>query len=242
MPHRVPVGGRSTPSGTRILPLRGFVGEVPKAAPCGFEGVLQTALCAGYNQVYTPARTVRAGYWEHVRRKLLGIVKLSERDVNKALMLIAEPYRMEGKCLFVEELLTVRQKKSAPVLPKLYEHLTTWSARTLPQSEVRKVIQYALTQWEALTLFLSHPHVALDNNLIENQMGPVALGRKNWMLAGSHEGAMCAAIFFSVINSCRLNKVNTWLYLNDVLPRLSRGEAPETLLPDRWVPGGEAGA
>jgi hypothetical protein len=118
----------------------------------------------------------------------------------------------------------------------------TWSARTLPQSEVRKVIQYALTQWEALTLFLSHPHVALDNNLIENQMRPVALGRKNWMFAGSHEGAMRAAIFFSIINSCRLNKVNTWLYLNDVLPRLARGEAPETLLPDRWVPEVKAGA
>ncbi len=118
----------------------------------------------------------------------------------------------------------------------------TWSARTLPQSEVRKVIQYALTQWEALTLFLSHPHVALDNNLIENQMRPVALGRKNWMFAGSHEGAMRAAIFFSIINSCRLNKVNTWLYLNDVLPRLARDEAPELLLPDRWVPEVKAGA
>jgi transposase len=216
-------------------------GEVPKALLDGFEGVLQTDLYAGYNQVYIPERTVRAGCWAHVRRKLLGIVKLAERDVNQALMLIAELYRIEGKGHSQEELLTVRQKKSAPVIQKLHEHLMTWSARTLPQSEVRKVIQYALTQWEALTLFLSHPHVALDNNLIENQMRPVALGRKNWMFAGSHEGAMRAAIFFSIINSCRLNKVNTWLYLNDVLPRLARGEAPETLLPDRWVPEVKAG-
>jgi transposase len=62
---------------------------------------------------------------------------------------------------------------------KLPEHLRTWSARTSRLREVRKVIWYALTYWEALTLFLSHPHVALDNNLIENQMRPVALGRKN---------------------------------------------------------------
>jgi hypothetical protein len=65
-------------------------------------------------------------------------------------------------------------------------------------------------------------------------MRPVALGRKNWLFAGSHEGAMRAAIFFSIINSCRLNKINTWSYCNDILPRIARGEPIEPLLPKRW--------
>ena len=74
------------------------------------------------------------------------------------------------------------------------------------------------------------------NNLIENQMRPIALGRKNWLFAGSHEGAMRAAIFYTLLNSCRLNQVNTWQYFNDVLPRLAKASADEipSLLPHRW--------
>ena len=86
---------------------------------------------------------------------------------------------------------------------------------------MQKALQYALGQWAALSLFLTDSAISLDNNLIENQMRPIALGRKNWLFAGSHEGAMRAAIFFTLINSCRLNKINTWSYFNDVLPRLA---------------------
>jgi transposase len=78
----------------------------------------------------------------------------------------------------------------------------------------------------------------LDNNLIENQMRPIALGRKNWLFAGSHQGAMRAAIFFSLINSCRMNSVNTWEYFTDVLPRLTSvgSEDLARLLPNVWHP------
>lgn len=217
-------------------------GEVPEAILSDFKGILQTDLYAGYNPVYVPEQAVRAGCWAHVRRKFLGILKLAERDVHKTLKLIAELYHFERVTRAPEETFSARQKRSVPVLDKLRDHLTTWSARTLPQSEVQKALQYALTQWEALTLFTINPAVALDNNLIENQMRPIALGRKNWMFAGSHEGAMRAAIFFSLINSCRLNKVNAWQYFNDVLPRLAAGTAPATLLPNRWQPPVNAAA
>ena len=120
-----------------------------------------------------------------MRREVLGIAKLAERGVIKALMLIAELYRLEEKGLFGEEHLQVQRKKSGPVPERLHEHLTIWNAQTLPQSEARTALQYALTQWEALTLFLSHPHVALDNSPIENQVRPGALGRKNWIFATS---------------------------------------------------------
>lgn len=209
--------------------------EVPKAILSEFEGILQTDYYAGYNPVYVPEHAVRAGCWAHVRRKLLSILKLAERDVQKALKLIAELYHLERKDRTLDEALAARQKKSVPVLNKLHEYLTSWSARTLPQSEVQKVLQYALSQWEALSLFTTNPAVALDNNLIENQMRPIALGRKNWMFAGSHEGAMRAAIFFSLLNSCRLNKLNAWTYFNDVLPRLAAGSPPTELLPNRWA-------
>lgn len=211
-------------------------GEVPEAILSDFSGTLQTDLYTGYNPVYVPQHAVRAGCWAHVRRKLIEIRNLAERDVHKALKLIAELYHLERGGT-PQEILSVRQKQSALVVEQLRDHLASWSARTLPQSEVQKALQYALTQWDALTLFVTNPHVALDNNLIENQMRPIALGRKNWMFAGSHEGAMRAAIFFSLINSCRLNKINTWRYFNDVLPRLARASQLDlnSLLPHRWT-------
>ena len=219
-------------------------GEVPKAILSGFAGVLQTDLYAGYNQVYVPESTCRAGCWAHVRRKFLGIQKLAEKDVQNALELIAKLYHVERPGRPLPETLAARQKHSAPVLERLYAHLSSWSARTLPQSDVQRALKYALGQWDALSLFLSDPSIVLDNNLIENQMRPIALGRKNWMFSGSHEGAMRAAIFFSLINSCRLNKVNTWTYFNDVLPRLAANpdSDPVSLLPHKWAPSVKDGA
>lgn len=213
-------------------------GEVPKAILSDFKGVLQTDAYAGYNQVYVPEQTIRAGCWAHVRRKFIGIQKLSGKDVQITLELIAKLYRAESKSSEPEAILNARTKHSARILEKLHQHLSAWSARTLPNSEVQKAIQYALSQWEALMLFLTNPAIQLDNNLIENQMRPIALGRKNWMFAGSHEGAMRAAIFYTLINSCRLNKVNTWQYFNNVLPRLVKASPNEIsqLLPHRWKP------
>ena len=219
-------------------------GEVPKAILSGFTGVLQTDLYAGYNQVYVPGSTIRAGCWAHVRRKILSILKLADKDSQKTLELIAKLYHVERSGRSLPEILAARQKHSAPVVERLHEHLSSWSARTLPQSDVQKALRYALVQWDALSLFLSDPSIALDNNLIENQMRPIAIGRKNWMFSGSHEGAMRAAIFFSLINSCRLNKVNTWAYFNDVLPRLAANPGGDltSLLPHRWAPSVKDGA
>lgn len=211
-------------------------GDVPKILLDQFKGVVQTDLYAGYNTVYVPDHAVRAGCWAHVRRKFIEIQKLASKDVTVALELIAKLYHAESRDKTREAIHTTRQKHSVALLEKLHQHLSLWSARTLPESAVQKVLQYALSQWDALVLFVKNPDLKLDNNLIENQMRPIALGRKNWLFAGSHEGAMRAAIFFSLINSCRLNKVNTWHYFNDVLPRLptTAKENLPALLPCRW--------
>jgi hypothetical protein len=213
-------------------------GEVPKTILSDFQGILQTDLYAGYNQVYVPVHTRRAGCWAHVRRKFLGIQKLAGRDAQVTLELIAKLYQAEPNTKQPEVVLAARKKRSVEIVEKLHAHLSTWSIRTLPNSDVQKALQYALSQWEALTLFLTDPQISLDNNLIENQMRPIALGRKNWLFAGSHEGAMRAAIFFTLINSCRLNKINTWQYFNDVLPRIAADPHRDlsSLLPNRWKP------
>lgn len=214
-------------------------GEVPRSLLSGFKGILQTDLYAGYNEVYVPEETTRAGCWAHVRRKFISVQKLSEKELHVVLSLISKLYHAEPKDRAPKVVLAARTKHSTEIVSKLHLYLIEWSKRTLPRSEVQKAIQYALSQWEALTLFLTNPMVELDNNLIENQMRPIALGRKNWLFAGSHEGAMRAAIFFSLINSARMNKVNTWLYFNHVLPRLAhapKGDELTKLLPHLWKP------
>lgn len=219
-------------------------GEVPRAVLSDFKGILQTDLYAGYNEVYVPEKAARAGCWAHVRRKFIEVQKLAGKDVQVALELIAKLYKAEPKSRETQVVHAARSTISAALITQLHGHLTSWSKRTLPRSPVQKAIQYALTQWQALTLFLTEPHVMLDNNLIENQMRPIALGRKNWLFAGSHEGAMRAAIFFSLINSCRINKLNTWTYFADVLPRLAsaRSEHLPALLPNTWMPRVKDGA
>ena len=213
-------------------------GEVPRAILSDFKGILQTDLYAGYNEVYVPDKAIRAGCWAHVRRKFIEIEKLAGKDVKVALEIIAKLYKTEPKDRTPEVIQAARRKSSAPLVHDLHGYLTSWSKRTLPRSPVQKAIQYALSQWEALTLFLTHPQVMLDNNLIENQMRPIALGRKNWLFAGSHGGAMRAAIFFSLINSCRMNNVNTWEYFTDILPRLASTSSDDlpALLPNAWKP------
>ena len=211
-------------------------GEVPKSLLSGYQGVLQTDAYAGYNEVYVPDETLRAGCWAHVKRKFLEIEKLAGKDVQAAVKLIRKLYHVEPETSNLDEILNVRTTRSAPIIEQLHEYLLTWSQRTFPNSDVRKVLNYTLKQWDGLTLFLKNPHILLDNNLIENQMRPIALGRKNWLFAGSHEGAMRAAIFYTLLNSCRLNKVNSWQYFSDVLPRLVKASADEipNLLPHRW--------
>ena len=212
-------------------------GEVPRSLLDNFKGILQTDLYAGYNEVYVPERAVRAGCWAHVRRKFIEIQKIAPKaDVSKALELIAKLYHVESRKKPPAETLAARRKHSVPILEKLNAHLEAWSARTLPNSDVKKALNYALSQWQALVMFTDNADINLDNNLIENQMRPIALGRKNWLFAGSHEGAMRAAIFFSLINSCRLNKINTWRYFNDIMPKISTTPKNKlnTLLPHLW--------
>jgi transposase len=215
-------------------------GDVPKTLLDLFKGVLQTDLYAGYNQVYVPEHAVRAGCWAHVRRRFIDIQKLAPKaDVDKALGLITKLYQAEPKEKQnkPKAVAAARSKHSQPILDMIHAHLCAWSARTLPSSEVQTVLKYALSQWEALSLFVHNPAIKLDNNLIENQMRPIALGRKNWLFAGSHEGAMRSAMFYSLINSCRLNKVNTWQYFNDVLPKIQSTPKDQLhlLLPHVWA-------
>ncbi len=109
--------------------------------------------------------------------------------------------------------------------------------QVLPKSPIGKAIQYALSRWDQLSVYLIDPNLLLDNNQIENAVRPLAIGRKNYLFAGSHEAAQRAAMLYSFMGTCKKNGVNPFEWLRDILIRISEHHANklDELLPQNWV-------
>lgn len=211
-------------------------GDVPKEILKDYQGSVHTDAYAGYNQIYLPDRCLRIACLAHIRRKFLESQKIAGKEVSKILTMIAQLYKLESNLKTPEQRLAVRQTKSLKIVTELFEFLRAVKVRTLPKSEFMKALNYALNQEaEVLRIFESGAY-DLDNNAIERQMRPIAIGRKNYMFAGSHEGAHRAAVLYSLLNTCKLNKVNPWEWLRDVLVRISSDKLvkPLDLLPHNW--------
>jgi hypothetical protein len=137
--------------------------------------------------------------------------------------------------------LRLRQEQSLPLVTALCQWLEEEQPKVLPKSPIGQAIAYALRHWQALTRYLEDGFLDIDNNLAELTLRHVAIGRKNWLFAGSSAGAETAAILFSVTSTCHRHEVDAFAYLRDLLERLAHdpAPAPEALrewLSDRWQP------
>jgi len=143
-----------------------------------------------------------------------------------------------GKPLSAEERCQLRQQKAKPILDNIFVTLEELKGETIPSEPLRKAIDYALNQKEALCRYLENGHLKPDNNTAENAMRPVALGRKNWLFVGSERGGHAAALYMSLIQSCKNCDVNPWEYFNDMLRRIMGHPVNRLreLLPDQWKP------
>ena len=132
----------------------------------------------------------------------------------------------------------LRQERAKPLLGDIRSKIEAAQFVALPSSALSKACQYALTLWRKLTRFLEYPELELSNNLAENSMRPVALGRKNWIHIGSLQAGPKVAAIFSVVESCRRLKLPVRDHLAGVLPGLA--DLPIQRLPDliptAWVP------
>ena len=212
-------------------------GEVPKQILKDFSGILQTDAYAGYNTVLLPNKCIRIACLAHVRRKFIEVQKTAQQESGQVLQLIAKLYHLENEAKDESARLILRQKKSLPILEKLFEFLKTTNEIILPRSPLAGAISYTLKQEIEIRRIFDSGMLALDNNAIERQMRPIAIGRKNYLFAGSHEGAYRAAVLYSLLNTCKLNKVNPWQWLSDVLRRISSDRHIDAsgLLPHRWT-------
>ena len=153
-------------------------------------------------------------------------------------MQIGQLYELERQVqnMPADERLRIRQQQSKPVIDKLKHWLTEHRAKVPEGSATAKAIDYSLRRWQALTVFVDNAQVPIDNNWVENQMRPIALGRKNWLFAGSLRAGQRAAAVMSLIQSAKLNGHDPHAYLKDVMDKLPTwpNSRIEELLPHRW--------
>ena len=157
-------------------------------------------------------------------------------------MRIAKLYEIERQARELDpgQRLLLRQQHSRPIAEALHTWLTEQRLRLAKADATAKAIDYALSNWRALTRFLDDGNVPIDNNAAENAIRPLVIGRKNWLFVGSQQAGERAANIMSLIESAKLNGHDPWAYLKDVferLPTLKQRDLAQ-LLPHNWRPLG----
>ena len=164
----------------------------------------------------------------------------AEEDTEQALTFYGALYDVEREVtdLPAEERRQIRQERSKPVADALQQWLLQQRQRVPDGSAPAKAIDYTLNRWRALVCYLDDGELPIDNNWVENQIRPIAIGRSNWLFAGSLRAGQRAAAVMSLLHSARLNGHDPYVYLKDVLERLPTQSASriDELLPHRWRP------
>jgi len=197
-------------------------GERPRAHLQDFKGVLQADGYSGFHHLYQPGQLEEAACWAHVRRKFFEIADSQASSIaEEAVRRIGLLYKIEKDIRGSPELqrTQARQQRAAPILAELKDWLTANLTRISKKSGLAEAIRYALPRWPALTRYVNDGLLEIDNNLAENALRTVALGRKNYMFAGSDAGGERAALMYSLIGTAKLNGINPEAYLRHVLGR-----------------------
>nr|WP_086114297.1 IS66 family transposase [Xenorhabdus beddingii] len=186
-------------------------------------GALVTDDYAGYNALHARDDITEAGCWAHARRKFFDYYRSSQSPIAKqALDGIRELYKLERKIKNrpPDKRRQWRQRYARPWLDEFHAWLQTCQAQTAPNSGLHKAINYTLKRWPALVCYLNDGRVPIDNNRAENAIRGVAVGRKNWLFAGSLAAGQRAAMMMSLLETAKANGHDPRVWLQDVLRRL----------------------
>jgi len=204
-----------------------------------YQGIVQTDGYSGYEAIGKKEGVIKLGCWAHCRRKFAEVVKISSTSgkAHEVIKWIGKLYQIEN--LAQEQHLDfaarkeLRQKQAPPVLEKIHELVT--KSTVSYKSALGKAMHYTINQWEELNRYVNHGEAEIDNNWVENQIRPFAIGRKNWMFLGNEKAGNTAAFFYSILQTCRMHNIDARKYLIYVLlqaGKMRRGEVePNTLLP-----------
>lgn len=198
-------------------------GEHPERHLRDFRGSLQADAYAGFNQLYATGRIQEVACWAHVRRKFYELQQAHASPIaTEAIERIGQLYAIEGEIRGQppDERRQARQARARPVLESLREWLESCLAKLSRKSDTTMAVRYALTLWETLVRYCDDGRLEIDNNAAERALRAVALGRKNYLFAGSDAGGEHAAAIYSLIGSAKLNGLDPEAYLREVLTRI----------------------
>jgi transposase len=225
--HQAYLWQYGTPGGSVVFDFRLSRGrEGPKRFLGQFQGILQSDGYAAYEQVGGP-KMVHACCWAHSRRKFMEALKLrpDDRTAARIVARIDELFSIDAEARAANFDHAARHKlrleRSPPLLDVLKPQIEAGQREALPASALGKAARYTLALWPKLVRFLDYPELELSNNLAENSMRPLVVGRKNWIHLGSQQAGPKVAAILSIVESCRRLKIPIRDYLADVLPGLA---------------------
>ena len=216
--------------------------DAPKELLDGFKGYLQTDGYTVYENYENKEGVTLLHCMAHARRKFIEAQNNDAARSSYALEHMQQLYAIERDCreknISDEERQSVRQQQAAPVL----EHLGKWMkeqyVQVLPKSPIGQALAYSIQRWDKLSIYTTNGVLCIDNNPVENSIRPVAIGRKNHLFAGSHEAAKRSAMLYSLAGTCKMNNVNPFTWLREVLtiiPSYPINKIKE-LLPHNYTP------
>ena len=217
----------------------------PAAFLSNFTGYLQADAYGGYDGIYSGSNITDSGAiievacWAHARRYWHKGIEHDPLRAHHVLAVITRLYEIERAAtkqnVDAATRQSLREEHAVPLLRDLQTWLEQEEPSVLPKSVIGKAFTYTRNQWSALNRYVEDGDLAIDNNISERAVKPIAIGRKNWLFIGSRKAGERAAILMSLIASAKSGRVEPWAWLKDVLTNLSRGTDPKTFLPDAWL-------
>lgn len=213
----------------------------PKEMLKGYCGILQTDGYSVYEKLYGKHPQIMLVYcMAHARRKFVDALKYDKEKASEVLELMGQLYKIEqdmrDEGLSWQQRTEKRQQEVVPVLNQIEEWMKGHIDKVLPKSPLGQAIAYTLPRWKGLCAYAQHGQIEIDNNLVENAIRPLAVGRKNYLFAGSHDAADMTAAMYSFMATCKKNSVNELEWLTDVFERIQTHKQKDLyqLLPNNW--------
>ncbi len=214
--------------------------DVPEAFFENFTGALQSDGYAAYKNLTTKGEITLLGCMAHARRYFEKALDNDPKRADHVLLLMQKLYAIERKLreekTSIEDVKNYRRQHALPILNKIKDYLKLEKDNTLPKSSIAVAINYTLNIFDHLKEYINDGRYEIDNNNIENAIRPLAIGRKNYLFAGSHESAQNIAMFYSFFATCKTHNINPHKWLCDVINRIPEQKANnlQELLPQNW--------
>ena len=221
-------------------------GEGPRTFIGSWKGYLQVDGYQAYDQLFAGGDVIEVACWAHVRRKYFESLGHDPGRASLMLGLIQQLYKIEkeAKGLDAEARCAIRRERAAPILERIRAQIDDDEKVVLPESGMGIAVRYAKNAWPGLLRYVDDGRLDIDNNAAERAMRCIAIGRKNWLFAGSPAGGKRAAVIYSLVATCKLLGIEPFTYLRDVLERLPTHprERIAELTPRLWKAARAAGS